>query len=400
VRKGALEHIGLVAWGAGILASIGLTVWLGIADVGNAVASVSWGMPFVMLARVATISVAGAGWWLLLPASEHFKLRAAVLLRFIREAANTLLPLTQVGGDVVGARLSTFWAVPTALAAASIIIDVLMQAVTQFLFAALGLVMLVALAGDTTVTWIAATGLALAAPMLGGFYLAQRRSAHRILHLALSHLKRDGDWRFLGTLDAIYENLSVLYARRNSLLASGQVHFVGWLLGTAEVWIALRFMGLPVTVSEALVIESLMQAVRGAAFAIPGAFGAQEAGLILLCGIFQIPPDQALALSLIKRAADLVVGVPGLVLLRDGLSDLTGNRVKSLLWGRVAPSRCVRGGAEAANSTNEHFSNACPATTRRCGSAIWSASRPSGSLVIIPKLLINAGSCLCAWRIE
>ena len=46
-----------------------------------------------------------------------------------------------------------------------------MQAVTQFLFAALGLVMLVALAGDTTVTWIAATGLALAIPMLGGSLL-------------------------------------------------------------------------------------------------------------------------------------------------------------------------------------------------------------------------------------
>jgi len=75
-------------------------------------------------------------------------------------------------------------------------------------------------------------------------------------------------------------------------------------------------MGLPVTVSEALVIESLVQAVRGAAFAVPSALGAQEAGLIVLCGIFQIPPDQALALSFVKRAADLVIGVPGLVTLQ------------------------------------------------------------------------------------
>lgn len=97
------------------------------------------------------------------------------------------------------------------------------------------------------------------------------------------------------------------------------------LIGTAEVWIALRFMGFPVTVNEALVIESLLQAVRGAAFAIPGAFGAQEAGLILLCGLFEIPPDQALALSLIKRAADLVVGVPGLV----SLQVLEGGRLKA-----------------------------------------------------------------------
>ena len=247
VRTGALEHIGLAAWCAGILACIGLTAWLGIADVGNAVASVGWGMPFVVHTRCDHFSRWCGLVRFSLPGSGRFKLQAALLLSFIREAVNTLLPLTQVGGDVVAARLSTFWAVPSPLAAASIIIDVLMQAVTQFLFAALGLVMLVALAGDTTVTWIAATGLALAIPMLGGFYLAQRPIGHRILHFALSHLKGDGNWRFLGTVDATYENLSLLYARRTSLLASGQVHVIGWLIGTAEVWIALRFMGFPVT---------------------------------------------------------------------------------------------------------------------------------------------------------
>jgi uncharacterized membrane protein YbhN (UPF0104 family) len=84
-------------------------------------------------------------------------------------------------------------------------------------------------------------------------------------------------------------------------------------------------MGFPVTVNEAVVIESLVQAVRGAAFAIPGALGAQEAGMILLCGIFEIPPDQALALSLVKRATDLVVGVPGLV----SLQILESGRVKA-----------------------------------------------------------------------
>jgi uncharacterized membrane protein YbhN (UPF0104 family) len=82
------------------------------------------------------------------------------------------------------------------------------------------------------------------------------------------------------------------------------------------VLIVLRCMGLHASVGEALVIESLIQAVRGAAFAVPSALGAQEAGLILLCGIFQIPSDQALALSFIKRAADLVIGVPGLIALQ------------------------------------------------------------------------------------
>ena len=313
---GALNQVGLVAWCAGIAACIGLTAWFGIADVANAVASVGWGMPLVVLARAATVGVAGAGWWLLFPANGRLGLRAAVLLRFVREAVNTLLPLTQVGGDIIGARLVTFWGVPGPLGAASLIIDVLMQAVTQFLFGALGLLTLLALGADTTVAAIAAVGLALAAPLLGGFYFAQRRGGHRILHFVLGRLKQDGNWRVLGTVDAVYQSLAAIYAGRSNIMASCLVHMTGWLIGVAEVWIVLAFMGQPVTIAEALVIESLLQAVRGAAFAVPSALGAQEAGLILLCGIFAIPPDQALALALIKRAADLAVGAPGLIALQ------------------------------------------------------------------------------------
>ena len=332
---GALKYVGVAAWCAGIAACIGLTAWSGIDAVGNAVASVGWGMPFVVLTRAATVSVAGAGWWLLFPANGRLRLRAAVLLRFVREAVNALSPLTQVGGDIIGARLLTFWAVPGPLAAASIIIDVLMQAVTQLLFAALGLVTLVALGADMPVAGIAATGLALAAPMLGGFYLAQRGGGHRILHFVLGRLKGDGNLRVLGTVDAVYQCLSMIYARRSSLAASSLVHMIGWLIGVAEVSIVLGCMGHPGTIGEALVIESLLQAVRGAAFAIPSALGAQEAGLILLCGIFGIPPDQALSLSLIKRAADLVLGVPGLV----ALQILEGERLTANYSRREAQPR-------------------------------------------------------------
>jgi putative membrane protein len=254
-----------------------------------------------------------------------------VLLRFIREAVNSLLPLTQVGGDIISARLLTFWGVPGALGAASLIVDVLIQASTQFVFAALGIMALIALGTDTTVATTAATSLAVAAPLLAGFYMAQRRWGHRVLSVVLRRLKGDGNWRALGTVDAVYENLSAIYAGHSSLLAASLVHLTGWLVGVAEVVIVLRCMGLPATVGEALVIESLIQAVRGAAFAVPSALGAQEAGLILLCGLFQIPADQALALSFIKRAADLAIGVPGLVTLQV----LEGRRFTAIFLRRV-----------------------------------------------------------------
>jgi uncharacterized membrane protein YbhN (UPF0104 family) len=72
-------------------------------------------------------------------------------------------------------------------------------------------------------------------------------------------------------------------------------------------------MGHPVSYEQAVIIESLMHAVRGAAFAVPGALGAQEGGLIVLCAIFGVPPEAALGLSLVKRIPDLIIGVPGLI---------------------------------------------------------------------------------------
>jgi hypothetical protein len=57
-------------------------------------------------------------------------------------------------------------------------------------------------------------------------------------------------------------------------------------IGAGEVYATFAFMNRPVGWAEALVIESLIDAVRGAAFAVPGALGAQEGGLIVLCALF------------------------------------------------------------------------------------------------------------------
>src|SRR5260370_2879147 len=97
VRLGALKPIGVVAWSAGIAACIALSAWSGIDDVANAVASVGWGTSLVVLTRATTVSIAGAGWWLLFPVSRPLRLRPPLLLRFVREGVNTLAPLTQAG---------------------------------------------------------------------------------------------------------------------------------------------------------------------------------------------------------------------------------------------------------------------------------------------------------------
>ena len=321
-----VKRAGVVAWLGGIAALIGLATWSGRGAVGQAVSSVGWGILLVVLARAVALAVAGLGWWLLFPSKMRPQLRTCVLLRFVREATNVLLPLAQVGGDLIGAGLLTLYAVPGARAAASVIVDVLIQAATQFLFANFGLLALVALEANQALARSAAVGIAIAALMLAGFYLAQRRGGQRILRAIVSRLAGDREWRVLGTIDAVYQNLGMIYAARSNVVASAVVHLAGWAIGVAEVAIVFAFMGHPVSIGEALVIESLLHAVRGAAFAIPSALGAQEGALVVLCAAFGIPPEQAIALSLVKRAADLVLGVPGLL------------GWQMLEWGRLVPS--------------------------------------------------------------
>jgi putative membrane protein len=336
-----VKQAGVVAWLGGIAALIGLVTWSGLGAVGQAVSSVGWGILLVVLARAVALAVAGVGWWLLFPSKMRPQLRTCVLLRFVREATNVLLPLAQVGGDLIGAGLLTLYAVPGALAAASVIVDVLIQAATQFLFAIFGLLALIALEASEALARSAAVGIAVAALMLAGFYLAQRRGGQRILRAIVSRLAGDREWRVLGTIDAVYQNLGMIYAARSNVITSGVVHLAGWAIGVTEVMIVFAFMGHPIGIGEALVIESLLHAVRGAAFAIPSALGAQEGALVVLCAAFGIPPEQAIALSLVKRAADLVLGVPGLL------------GWQMLEWGRLVPSYRRQPAREAVNPRSQ-----------------------------------------------
>ena len=80
-----------------------------------------------------------------------------------------------------------------------------------------------------------------------------------------------------------------------------------------ETWLSLYLLGHPIGFVEALIIESLIQAVRGAAFAVPGALGVQEGSLILIGAAVGVPAEMALALSLAKRVREAAVGAAGVI---------------------------------------------------------------------------------------
>jgi uncharacterized membrane protein YbhN (UPF0104 family) len=78
-------------------------------------------------------------------------------------------------------------------------------------------------------------------------------------------------------------------------------------------WIALYLIGRPVPFLLVFAIEAILSGIRSAAIFVPGAIGVQEASYALLGPLFGIAPPTAVALSLLKRARDLAIGVPILI---------------------------------------------------------------------------------------
>lgn len=144
----------------------------------------------------------------------------------------------------------------------------------------------------------------------------QRRGLFAKLMRAATRFAGKRDWsQWLSHAEAIDRAVQLTYARSAPVAASFLLSSVGWLVGTGEVYLILQLIHHPVGWLDALLLESLGQAIRGAAFAIPGALGVQEGGYLLLAPLAGLPPDAALALSLAKRARELLLGAPGLLYL-------------------------------------------------------------------------------------
>lgn len=350
----------------GVAAAAALVAYYGWQPILDAVAAVGWGVVPVSLVRIGEAAGAGLCWWLLLDRRDGRTLRACLLLRWVRESVNVLLPVAQVGGEVVGARLITFWGVPSSLAVASVLVDLLAQTVTQFVFTLIGVALLATVGGgDAIVRWVA-LGLALLAPALGGFYAAQRFGGARLVEAIVRRLTDNPQWTAVGgSLAAINGAFLAIYARRGRLSAVFALHFAIWFFGVLEIWFALRAMGRPVSYGTALVLESLGQAVRGAAFVVPGGIGVQEAGFVALCAVFGIPAPAAIALSLAKRFPEVVLGLPGLL----AWQALESRRI--LVRGDVAraPQAAGKATRPAPASAEAAGQDGAPAPSRRVSPA-------------------------------
>jgi glycosyltransferase 2 family protein len=297
---------------AGIAAMAALVLHFGAGEVGAALLAVGFaGFASVTLIHAVLIAAMGLAWGVLIPDMKSW---VAVWGRFVRDAGSEVLPLSQVGGYVLGVRALSLAGVPATIGAASTIADVTLEFVGQIGYIALGLIWLLHLHAEGGVSpLIVVLGLVGASCLAGAFILAQRRGIRHVDRIARILGRGWAETTAAGAA-ALHQALEAIYHRRDRVWLNLLAHFVCWVFSATEVSVALWFAGQPIPFGSAIVIESLVYAIRTTAFIVPNSMGVQEGAYILLGGAFGLSPEMALALSFVKRARDLTIGLPVIAL--------------------------------------------------------------------------------------
>jgi putative membrane protein len=311
-RRNLVKIASGLAMLAGLAGIVALIAYQGFGEIGQVLVAAGWGIALVTAFHLVPIAVLATAWRMTAGAVAKGKLPVFFWARLVRESINGLLPVAQIGGDVIGARILTFHGMRPPVAAASVLVDLTLEFLAQIVFTAIGLVFLLANGGGELTPWVV-IGLAVAAISAVGFLLAQRRGLFLLLEKLLERMATFFAFPALGSLATLHETVMAIYRDRRAMIGAFLWHLAVWLLDAVEVWITLKVLGADLSFAEALVIESIGQALRTAAFPVPGAFGIQEGGYMLLGVHFGLTPEIALSVSLIKRVRDLVLGVPAML---------------------------------------------------------------------------------------
>lgn len=305
-----MRSLKLVCWIGGLALTAWLVGYAGVPAIGVVLRAAGWtGLLAISGFHLFATTLMGLACWRLRRVGRR---RIFVWGRLLRDAGSEVLPLSQVGGYVLGARALIIHGISTAGAIASIVVDATLEFCAQIAYVALGVTLLISLLPDSNFVAPTLMGLGLAVSVAAVFVGVQgrgsdllARSSARVVGKSLSGM--------LASASVAQLEIRQIYGLKHQLWLPFLLHFAAWILCGIEGWLALRLMGASLSLSVVLSIESLIYAARGAAFLVPNAAGVQEGAYVVVGTAFGLPPDLALGLSLLKRGRDLILGVPALV---------------------------------------------------------------------------------------
>ena len=278
-----------------------------------AMSPVGWrGSALVIAAQLALFAPLGLAWFMVAPGEPLKHYGVFAWGRLMREAASDVLPFSQFGGFVIATRAMVLGGVPGPRAIGSGVVDLTVEIVAQLLYTLLGVWLLVnRLGADSShdhLIYSVISGTIIVAALVSGFVFAQRRGLVPLERLAMRFAP--GAAAHSAEVNRIVETA---YGRPPVLWAALVTHIGCWIASALGTWLILWLMDRPLPITSVIAIESLLFAIKNAAFVVPTGLGVQEGAYALLGPLFGLPAEAALALSLLKRGRDIAIGVPVLL---------------------------------------------------------------------------------------
>ena len=287
-------------------------VWHRLAEIGAA------GFALVLILYLAAFTIDSVSWLLTIetaPLSRRW-IGRTFAVRMAGEAYNTVLPAAGMGGEPLKAEiLNRRYGIGLKEGAASLVMAKTVNLMALVVFLIVGFVLM--MRAQALPAWtanVAALGLVALATGTGLFFALQRlqlssRLAARMARHAWGG--RIGD--VLHHLEDVDARFARFYARhRGRLAAALALAIANWLLGVAEVYVAMAFLGHPVDWTTAWIIEAAAQMIRAAAFFVPAAIGVQEGTFVFLCAALTGNPALGLAVGAVRRIREVVWIVLGM----------------------------------------------------------------------------------------
>lgn len=313
VFRGPKFRLAVIAAAGGALAFY-IFQSTGFQPILQATSAVGWrGFMVLCLYQFGLFVLLGTAWCVLLPASCRARVSVFIWARMVRDATSELLPFSHLGGIVLGTRTAIAQGVPQPVAFGSMATDITAEMLAQIAFTIVGIAVLTAsMPHDRmalSVTGSAVLGLMTLFAGCAAFAAFRRHgpalSRKLILRLFPSAVP---------VTESVVSYIQELYRRPAKVVLSAVLHSGGWVASAVSTWIALFLMGVHARAWDVLAIESIVCGARSVGFWVPNGLGVQEAAFAAVMPLFGIGAETGLAVSILKRARDIAVGVPILLL--------------------------------------------------------------------------------------
>ena len=297
-------------WAAGFLLLFFLFSRLDSAVVWDSLGRAGWtGFALVLVAGLILTACLASGLYPLLSGDASPRLVFAA--RQVRDSAGDILPFTQIGGMALGMRVLVLGGIPPSRAIAAGVVDVTTEMIAQGLFIFIGIALAApAIAADPRLGpylgWLEGFALLFAVALIG-FALLQLGGSH----LAEKWLRPHSIGASMASFRAALHHL---YRQRSRIALSVTLHLLGWFASGLWLWVVFWALGASLSPISAIAIQSLLEGLRSAMVFIPAAIGIQEAGYAALVPLFGLAPETGLAISILRRARDIAIGVPVLLI--------------------------------------------------------------------------------------